>query len=161
RHVLVVEPDETARAGIAELVGGDDAALRTFETGAQAIAALKQEHFDLAVLGLDLPDMRAFELIDALTRDPSLSELPILVYAPGSIAAADEGRLTRLAQSMVLKHVQSPERLLDEATLFLHRPIAKLSEQKRKMVEQLHESGAVLAGKRVLIVDDDIRNIFA
>src|SRR6185437_13329520 len=106
-------------------------------------------------------DMRALQLIDNLSRDADLADLPLLVYGPGTVAAADEAPLARLAQSLVLKHVRSRERLFDEAALFLHRPVAKLPADKRQIIEQLHQSAEVLAGKRVLIVDDDIRNIFA
>ncbi len=135
--------------------------IRAEASGSEALAALGSERFDLAVLGLELSDMRAFDLIDGAAHEPDLTDLPMLVYAPGAVAAADESRLTRLAQSLVLKDVHSPERLLDEAALFLHRPLERLPEPKRRMVEQLHQSAAVLAGKKVLVVDDDIRNISA
>jgi signal transduction histidine kinase/DNA-binding response OmpR family regulator/HAMP domain-containing protein len=161
RRLLLVEPDDAARVSLVDLLGGDDVTIRTETSAPGALSALARERFDLAVLGLELDGSRAFDLLEAVDRDPELSDLPLLVYAPGSLATADESRLTRLTQSMVLKHVHSPERLVDEAALFLHRPLAQLPEAKRRMVEPLYQSAAVLTDKKVLIVDDDIRNIFA
>ncbi len=161
RRVLIVEPDEAMRADLSALIGGDDIVIQAEATGSGALTALGRGRFDLAVLGLELADMRALQLIDSVAKDADLVDLPLLVYAPGTIASADEAPLARLAQSIVLKHVRSRERLFDDSALFLHRPVSKLPEDKRQIVEQLHQSAEVLAGKRVLIVDDDIRNIFA
>jgi CheY-like chemotaxis protein len=160
-RVLVVEPDDAARAALVDLLRGDDLVIRAESSGHAAIAALGEQRFGVVVLALDLGDMRAFDVADAIARDGVHADLPILVYAPGAIGAADQGRLTKLAQSAVLKHVHSPERLLDEAYLFLHRPVSRLPEPKRRSVEALYESAAMLANKKVLVVDDDIRNIFA
>jgi CheY-like chemotaxis protein len=117
--------------------------------------------FDLIVTGLELPDKRGFDLIDELAEDPSLKEVPVIVYSPKELNKKEEVHLKRLGQTMVLKDVRSPERLVDEAALFLHRPVAALPEDRRAMLEQLHSTSGLLAGKKVLIVDDDIRNIFA
>jgi CheY-like chemotaxis protein len=161
RRVLLVEQDEAVRADLAALLGGDDVVIRAEAAGGAALSALRRERFDLLVLGLELADMRALELIDAVARDGAHADLPLLVYAPGAVAAAEEAPLGRLAQTLVLKDVRSRERLFDEAALFLHRPVAELPAEKREIIEQLHQSAEVLAGKQALIVDDDIRNIFA
>ena len=160
RHVLVAERDQEARAALAELVGGADVSVKAVGSGSEARDLIAEERFDVAVLGLELADMRVFELIDALANSAAPTDLPLLVYAP-DVVPADEARLTRLAQSMVLKHARSKERLFDDAALFLHRPVVELPDQKRAMIEGLHQSAAMLAGKKVLVVDDDIRNIFA
>jgi signal transduction histidine kinase/HAMP domain-containing protein/DNA-binding response OmpR family regulator len=160
RRLLLVEPDDGQRRSLAEFLGGEGVEVRALGTGKEALAALA-EPVDVVVVGLDLPDMRGFELLDFVARDEALTDLPILVYTPAAISASDEANLTHLAQSMVLKHVRSTARLFDEASLFLHRKVARLPDPKRRILEQLHQSAAVLAGKKVLIVDDDIRNIFA
>jgi CheY-like chemotaxis protein len=160
RRVLLVDPDEAA-LDLSSLLGGDDIVIEAEATGSAALAALGRERFDLAVLGMELQDMRAFHLIDSVAREAALADMPLLVYAPGTMAAADAASLVRLAQSLVLKRVRSREQLFDEAALFLHRPVANMPADKRRIIEQLHQSAEVLAGKRVLIVDNDIRNIFA
>jgi CheY-like chemotaxis protein len=96
-----------------------------------------------------------------MAEEPKLKDVPVIVYSPRELSKKEELHLKRLGQTMALKDVRSPERLVDEAALFLHRPAAALPEDRRQMLEQLHDRGALLAGKKVLIVDDDIRNIFA
>jgi len=115
------------------------------------------------VLDLGLRDMSGFELLEKVKSDPrrSARELPIIIYTGKALSQAEETRLRKYAETIIVKDVKSPERLLDETALFLHRVEAKLPEQKRRMLEQLHNADAVFAGKRVLIVDDDVRNIFS
>jgi CheY-like chemotaxis protein len=113
------------------------------------------------VVDLRLPDMSGFELLERLQAEPGLREIPVVVFTGKELTAAEEGRLRTVAKSIVLKDVQSPERLLDETSLFLHRVIAGLPEQKREMIERLHDSTDALRGRKVLVVDDDARNIFA
>jgi hypothetical protein len=105
--------------------------------------------------------MKGFDLVDEIHENLGLSELPVLFYATRGLSRKDEIHLKRLTQTSTLRDVRSPERLLDDVLLFLHRPLSALPEEKRKMLEALHETATVLAGKKVLIVDDDIRNIFA
>jgi hypothetical protein len=113
-------------------------------------------------MGLEMPDKKGFDLIDELQEHPRLKEVPIVVYLPGvELTKKEQLHLKRLTQTTVLKEVRSPERLVDEAALFLHRVPGALPESRRQIIDQLHSAGAVLAGKKVLIVDDDIRNIFA
>src|SRR6185437_9895034 len=113
------------------------------------------------VLDLRLPDMSGFELLAQVQQDPGLRETPIIVFTGRELSDAEEAELRKQAKSIVLKGVRSPERLLDETALFLHRVIADLPATKQQMIETLHESDEPLNGRKVLVVDDDIRNIFA
>jgi CheY-like chemotaxis protein len=105
--------------------------------------------------------MSGFELLDRIHAEPSLREVPIVVFTGKDLSSEEEKHLKTMAKSVVLKDVQSPERLLDETALFLHRIVANLPESKQKMINQLHQSNEVLHGRKVLVVDDDARNIFA
>jgi CheY-like chemotaxis protein len=113
------------------------------------------------VLDLRLPDVTGFELLDRIQSEPALAELPIVVFTGKELSAEEERRLKTVAKSIVLKDVQSPERLLDETALFLHRAVSTMAPAKQKIVRRLHESDESLRRKRVLVVDDDVRNIFA
>jgi CheY-like chemotaxis protein len=117
--------------------------------------------YDCIVLDLRLPDMSGFELLDRIEREPRLRQVPVVVFTCKDLSAEEDQRLRRAAKSVVIKGVESPERLLDETALFLHRVIADLPLAKQKMVQRLHESDEALRHKRVLVVDDDVRNIFA
>jgi CheY-like chemotaxis protein len=122
---------------------------------------LQASRFDCMVLDLGLPDMPGFDLIEQIKQQPQFSRLPIIVYTGKELTQQQETQLRRLAETIIVKDVRSPERLLDETALFLHRVQAALPESKRQILEQLHQSDPVLANKKVLIVDDDVRNIFA
>jgi CheY-like chemotaxis protein len=111
------------------------------------------------VLDLGLPDMSGVELLEKIKNEPQSRKIPIIIYTARDLLHEEELRLRRLAENIVLKDVRSPERLLDETALLLHRNAAKLPDRQRKMLETLHQG--VLEGKKVLLVDDDIRNIFA
>jgi CheY-like chemotaxis protein len=113
------------------------------------------------VVDLRLPDMTGFELLEQLQADAELRHIPVVVFTGKELSSDEEARLRSAAKSIVLKDVQSPERLLDETSLFLHRVIDELPEAKRKMIERLHGSTEALRGRKVLVVDDDARNIFA
>jgi CheY-like chemotaxis protein len=113
------------------------------------------------VLDLRLPDMSGFEVLIHLRDTPSLSELPVVVFTGKELSPEEEAQLHTLARSVVVKGVESPERLLDETALFLHRVIADLPTEKQKMLDRLHRSDEALVGRKVLVVDDDVRNIFA
>jgi CheY-like chemotaxis protein len=116
---------------------------------------------DCCVIDLRLPDMTGFELLEQMQDEQMLRDTPVVVFTGKELSAEEEAKLRTLAKSVVLKDVRSPERLFDETALFLHRVVANLPEAKRQMLEHLHGSNAVLRGKRVLVVDDDARNIFA
>ncbi|HEX8521656.1 MAG TPA: HAMP domain-containing protein [Tepidisphaeraceae bacterium] len=161
RRVLIAEQDEALRNQMVELITGDGVEVITTANAAEAQAKLGEAPFDLVVLGLDLPDVKSFDLIDELKEKPELHDLRMILYSNRTLSKKEEVHLKRLTQTMPLKDVRSPERLLDETCLFLHRRAEQLTDAKRQLIDGLHSAAAVLAGKKVLIVDDDIRNIFA
>jgi CheY-like chemotaxis protein len=161
RRLLVVEDSPVESRSIVELIAHDDVEIVTAGTGTEALAALYAGAFDCVVLDLRLPDMSGMELLAAIQEDGRLRDVPIVVFTGKELGDDEAGELRRMAKSIVLKGVQSPERLLDETALFLHRVVASLPEPKRRMIEQLHGSDEALAGRKVLVVDDDVRNIFA
>ncbi|HEV2856755.1 MAG TPA: HAMP domain-containing protein [Thermoanaerobaculia bacterium] len=161
KRLLVVEDNDIERGSIIELLDHDDIEITAVGTGAEAMAALAELSFDCCVVDLRLPDMTGFELLEKVQSEPALRDVPVVVYTGKELSDGEEARLKTVAKSVVLKDVQSPERLLDETALFLHRVVADLPEPKRKMLEQLHGSTEVLRRRKVLVVDDDVRNIFA
>jgi CheY-like chemotaxis protein len=158
---LVVEDDEAQRMSIIELIGEGDVHTTAVGTGEDAIAALKQGQFDCMVLDLGLPDMTGFEMIDRLRQEGLLDGLPVIIYTAKDLSKQEETELKRVAETIIVKDVNSMERLLDETALFLHRVEANLPQSKQRLLEQVHQTDPVLAGKKVLIIDDDVRNIFA
>jgi hypothetical protein len=161
KSLLVVEDDDVQRQSIVELIGNGDVKITAVASGQEALDALDNQHFDCMVLDLLLPDVPGLEVIQRIKKQPTLRSLPIVVYTGKDLSRKEETTLKRLSQTIIIKDVKSPERLLDETALFLHRNTANLPDAKREILERLHSSDTVLAGKRVLIVDDDIRNIFA
>jgi CheY-like chemotaxis protein len=161
RQLLVIEDDPAEQVSIRELIAHSDIEITTAGTGAEALALLNDRGFDCIVLDLRLPDMTGFELLDRMQQDERLQDVPTVVFTGRELSDAEQSELRRKAKSIVLKGVQSPERLLDETALFLHRVVADLPPGKQKMIERLHESDELLRGRKVLVVDDDIRNIFA
>ncbi|HVG38673.1 MAG TPA: response regulator, partial [Pyrinomonadaceae bacterium] len=161
KRLLVVEDDDTQRMSIVELIGNGDVKTTAVGTGAEALAALGAEEFDCMVLDLRLPDMTGFELIEKIQRDLGKLNLPIIIYTGKELTAKEETQLRKVADAIIVKEVSSPERLLAETALFLHRVEANLPEPKRRILEQFHRRDPVLAGRKVLVVDDDVRNIFA
>ncbi|HZN63896.1 MAG TPA: response regulator, partial [Tepidisphaeraceae bacterium] len=163
RRVLLVEQDGDGRNAALDAVSAEGVEVLSASNATEAWGLAKENaaDLDLIVLGLDLPDRSGFELIDEIKEDESLRDVPLIVHVTRDLSKKEQVSLKRLTQSTVLKDVRSSERLMDEAALFLHRPVASLSEDRRRTIEQLHDAASVLAGKKVLIVDDDIRNIFA
>jgi len=161
KRLLVVEDEPAQQLSIQALLGHDDIDVRVVSTGSDALAAVSEERFDCVVLDLRLPDMTGFELLETLSQSPAGSELPVVVFTGRDLSPEEDARLHMLARSVIIKDVESPERLLDETALFLHRVVADLPEEKRKMLDRLHRSDEALVGRKVLIVDDDVRNIFA
>jgi CheY-like chemotaxis protein len=161
RRLLVVEDNPAEQLGITELLGNADIDVVTVGTGAEALAAFREQQIDCAVLDLRLPDMSGFDLLDIIRDDAALSDIPVVVFTGKELSSDEDAQLHAIARSVVVKGVESPERLLDETALFLHRVVADLPAEKQKMLERLHSSDEDLVGKTVLLVDDDARNIFA
>jgi HAMP domain-containing protein/signal transduction histidine kinase/CheY-like chemotaxis protein len=161
RSLLVVEDDSVQRHRIVELIGDADLLITAVDTGQKALDALKSGRFDCMVLDLTLPDIDGFELLDLISKAPAQYDLPIVVYTAKDLDRKEVARLSRVAKTIVVKDARSPERLLHETALFLHRSPASLPEPQRRMLEEIHISEGDLAGRKVLIVDDDLRNIFA
>jgi CheY-like chemotaxis protein len=161
KRLLVVEDNDRERASIVELLGHEDIEIEAVGTGADALRVLRGNSFDCCVVDLRLPDMSGFELLERLQAEQELRDIPIVVFTGKELTPQEDARLRTVAKSIVLKDVQSPERLLDETSLFLHRVISDLPDAKRRMIERLHGSTEALRGHRVLVVDDDARNIFA
>jgi CheY-like chemotaxis protein len=161
KRLLIVEDNPAEQLGISELLGHDDIDLVAAGSGKEALDLLREEQIDCVVLDLRLPDISGFELLDIMSRDGALSALPVVVFTGRELSPEEDAQLRTIARSVVVKGVESPERLLDETALFLHRIIADLPAAKQKMLERLHSSDEDLVGKTVLLVDDDARNIFA
>jgi len=161
RSLLVVEDDPAQRDAIVALIGNNDIHMVTVDHGAAALEALQSSHFDCMVLDLTLPDISGFDLLDQIGRNERLRDLPIVIYTAQELGRKEVTKLKRYAKTIVIKDARSPERLLDETALFLHRSQASLPETQRRMLEEIHALDSGLAGRKVLIVDDDLRNIFA
>ncbi|HEU5279455.1 MAG TPA: HAMP domain-containing protein [Gaiellaceae bacterium] len=162
RRLLVVEDDEDQREAVVELIGGgEDVEVTAVGSGEEALEALELQPFDCMVLDLKLPEMGGFALLEKLNEDPRHSSVPVIVYTGKELTRKEETKLKKFAESIIVKDASSPERLLDETSLFLHRVERKLPKEKRRMLEQLHSAEEVFNQKKILIVDDDVRNVFA
>jgi CheY-like chemotaxis protein len=161
KRLLVVEDNPAEQLSISELLGYDDVEIETAGTGRDALAALRRQPADCVVLDLRLPDMTGFEVLEQLGADQALSEVPVVVFTGRELSAEEDARLHTMARSIVVKGVESPERLLDETALFLHRVVTDLPAEKQRMLERLTTSDEDLVDRTVLLVDDDARNIFA
>jgi signal transduction histidine kinase/CheY-like chemotaxis protein len=161
KRLLVVEDNAAERMSVTELLDHDDIDIVPVETGAGALAELRERSADCVVLDLRLPDMSGFEVLERIRDDEALRDIPVVVFTGRELSAEEDTRLHSMARSVVVKGVESPERLLDETALFLHRVVADLPPEKQRMLERLHSSDEDLLGRTVLLVDDDARNIFA
>ncbi|MEH2518684.1 HAMP domain-containing protein/CheY-like chemotaxis protein/predicted transcriptional regulator [Bradyrhizobium sp. AZCC 1610] len=161
KRLLIVEDNAAEQMSITELLGHDDIEILTADTGADALSTLRNQPCDCVVLDLRLPDMSGFEVLDRLRNDEQLSNVPVVVFTGRELSAEEDAELHTMARSIVVKGVESPERLLDETSLFLHRVITELPVEKQRMLEKLNSSDEDLVGKTALLVDDDARNIFA
>ncbi|MGA6981320.1 MAG: response regulator, partial [Candidatus Sulfotelmatobacter sp.] len=161
KRLLVVEDNPGEQLSIRELLGYDDIDVTVVATGEEAVQTVSQKSFDCVVLDLRLPDISGFDVLERFRDVPAASDLPVVVFTGKELSPEEDARLHSLARSVVVKGVESPERLLDETALFLHRVIADLPVEKQRMLDRLHRSDDALVGKKVLVVDDDVRNIFA
>jgi signal transduction histidine kinase/HAMP domain-containing protein/CheY-like chemotaxis protein len=160
-HLLVVHHDEDRRNHVIDLLGDENLQIVGVKSAREALSKLRDNAFEAAVIGLELSDMTGLELLEKIKQDPHLENIPLLIDVPKNLSKKNESHLRRLVQAMNLKEIHSEERLLDETALFLHRDINKMPESRRLTIQKLHEAEIVLKDKKILIVDDDIRNIFA
>jgi CheY-like chemotaxis protein len=161
RRLLVVEDNAAEQMSIHELLGHDDIEIVNADTGRRALDIMRQEACDCVVLDLRLPDMSGFEVLECMRAETALADVPVVVFTGRELSANEDAQLHTMARSIVVKGVESPERLLDETALFLHRVFTDLPVEKQRMLERLNSSDEDLVGRTVLLVDDDSRNIFA
>jgi len=162
RRLLLVEDDQRQRESIAHLIGDDDIEVVAVERGEQALKLLDEQHFDCMVIDLKLPDMDGTELLSRMAaRSPDITPPPVIVYTGRHLSREEEAELNRYSRSIIIKGARSPERLLDEVTLFLHKVESRMSGERRDMLRTARNRERVFEGRKVLLVDDDARNIFA
>jgi CheY-like chemotaxis protein/HAMP domain-containing protein len=161
KRLLIVEDNAAEQMSVRELLGHDDVEIVTAGTGAECLEILRNEPCDCVVLDLRLPDISGFDVLKQIGSDANLADVPVVVFTGRELSAEEEAQLHSMARSVVVKGVESPERLLDETALFLHRVIANLPAEKQRMLERLRGSDEQLIGRAVLLVDDDARNVFA
>ncbi|MBV8794533.1 MAG: response regulator, partial [Hyphomicrobiales bacterium] len=161
KRLLIVEDNPAELLGITELLGYQDIEVVTADNGHEALARLREQPADCVVLDLKLPDMSGFELLEHIRQDDALTQVPVVVFTGRELSLEEDAQLHSIARSVIVKGVESPERLLDETALFLHRVVADLPPDKQRMLERLRNSDENLHGRKALLVDDDARNIFA
>ncbi len=161
RRVLVVEDDENQRESMRELLGNSDVQIVAVENAQRALALLRSTTFDCMVMDLSLPDMSGYELLEQMAEQEDVAFPPVIVYTGRSLTLEQEQQLRRFSKSIIIKDARSPERLLDEVTLFLHQVESTLTDDHRRMLQVARARDASLEGRTVLVVEDDVRNIFA
>jgi CheY-like chemotaxis protein/signal transduction histidine kinase/HAMP domain-containing protein len=161
KRLLIIEDNPSEQLSIAELLSHKDIKVECVGTGKDALNALQANPYDCVVLDLRLPDMSGFSVLEAIRDDADLRDIPVVVFTGKELTTEEDTQLKNLARSVVVKGVESPERLLDETSLFLHRVVSDLPADKQRLLERLHGSDEFLMNKSVLVVDDDVRNIFA
>ncbi|MBB1593304.1 response regulator [Achromobacter sp. UMC46] len=161
RHVLVVEDDDRQRESVRQLLARNDVEIAPAATAADALALLRETTFDCVVMDLNLPDMSGYELLQQMTEQEGVSFPPVIVYTGRALSRDEEQHLRRFSKSIIIKDARSPERLLDEVTLFLHQVEAELPPEHRQMLELARSRDSALEGRTVLVVEDDVRNVFA
>ena len=161
RHVLVVEDDERQRESIRQLLATGDVLITGVPTAAKALEELQKATFDCMVMDLNLPDLSGYELLEKMAEQDDVAFPPVIIYTGRSLTRDEEQQLRRFSKSIIIKDARSPERLLDEVTLFLHQVEAKLPLDRQRMLRAVRDREAALEGRRILVVEDDVRNIFA
>ena len=161
KKLLIIEDNENARKAMKILIGTGDVQFFEAETGSAAIALYEKHEIDCVVLDIGLPDMSGFELIQKLEGIKGQNMPPIIVYTGKELSKDENDLLHKYAESIIIKGVKSEERLLDETALFLHRTINNLPKSKQKIISGIHDKDAIFHAKKILLVDDDMRNIFA
>lgn len=160
-HVLIVEDDPVQREAVAKLLTSDDVETVTAGTAAECLERLKEQTFDCMVLDLSLPDASGYSLLETLSQETAYAFPPVIVYTGRELSADDEQRLRRYSKSIIIKGAKSPERLLDEVSLFLHQVVSALPDEQQKMIRKARNRDALLEGRRILVVEDDVRNVYA
>jgi CheY-like chemotaxis protein len=161
KALLLVEDDANARHSLKKLLGGGDVQISEADRGQAALELLKNHHFDCMILDLSLPDMSGFEVLNQINQDETIPKCPVIVYTGRELSPEENLELMKYADRVIVKGVKSPERLLDETALFLHRVVADMPADKQQTIKQLYHKDGLLKDKRILIVDDDMRNSFA
>lgn len=161
RRVLIVEDDEVQREAVSRLLSSQDVETVGVGTAAECLSELRAGHYDCMVLDLTLPDASGFSLLEELSEDETRSFPPVIVYTGHDLSPQEEQRLRRYSSSIIIKGAKSPERLLDEVSLFLHRVVSDLPPEQRQMIEKARHRDAALEGRRILIVEDDVRNVYS
>lgn len=161
RRLLLVEDNPVQRQTLIEVLAGNDLIIQTAETARQTLDYLEQESLDGVILDLGLPDISGPELLTRIRRNPRLRFLPIIIYTGWDLRPEDEAMIGQHAEKIIIKGVNSLETLLDETTLFLHRVISNLSSEQQQMLAAIHDADSMFANKKILLVDDDMRNVFA
>jgi signal transduction histidine kinase/CheY-like chemotaxis protein/CHASE3 domain sensor protein len=161
RRVLIVEDDPVQREAVAKLLTSHDVETITAGTAAECLELLKEGTFDCMVLDLSLPDASGYSLLETLSQESAYAFPPVIVYTGRELSADDEQRLRRYSKSIIIKGAKSPERLLDEVSLFLHQVVSELPDEQQKMIRKARNRDALLEGRRILIVEDDVHNVYA
>jgi len=161
RRVLVVEDDPRQRSSVEQLLANGDVRITGAATAAEALARLQENTFDCMVLDLSLPDVSGFELLEKMASHDDVSFPPVIVYTGRALTREEEQQLRKFSRSIIIKDARSPERLLDEVTLFLHQVESNLPAERQRMLQQARDRESLLDGRRILVVEDDARNIFA
>ena len=161
KRVLLVEDDERQRDSVVQLIADDDVEIAAVGTASEALAHLRREVFDCMVIDLKLPDMQGGELLERMSQEDLCSFPPVIVYTGRNLTRDEEAQLLRYSRSIIIKGARSPERLLDEVTLFLHKVESELSSERQSMLKAVRGRDRVFEGRTILLVDDDVRNVFA
>jgi CheY-like chemotaxis protein len=161
RRVLIVEDNEVQREAVMKLLTSHDVETVSAGTAAECLTLLKQQTFDCMVLDLTLPDASGYSLLETISGDDSHSFPPVIIYTGRVLSADEEQRLRRYSKSIIIKGAKSPERLLDEVSLFLHQVVSDLPDEQQKMIRKARNRDALLEDRRILIVEDDVRNVYA
>jgi CheY-like chemotaxis protein/CHASE3 domain sensor protein len=161
KRVLLVEDDERQRESVVQLIADEDVKIDAVGSGEEALSLLRSEIFDCMIIDLKLPDMQGKELLERMSHEELVSFPPVIVYTGRNLTRDEEAELMKYSRSIIIKGARSPERLLDEVTLFLHKVESQLSTERQHMLKTVRGRDRVFEGRTILLVDDDVRNVFA
>ena len=161
KRVLLVEDDERQRESVVQLIADADVEIAAVGTGGEALSLLHEQIFDCMIIDLKLPDMQGRELLQRMSAEELCSFPPVIVYTGRNLTRDEEAELLKYSRSIIIKGARSPERLLDEVTLFLHKVESELSSERQTMLKAVRGRDRVFEGRTILLVDDDVRNVFA